>query len=305
MYKFYDILVVGSGPAGSTAAIYTSRDGFKTLVLEGPLPGGLLTTTTVIENFPGFINGIDGFELVSNMKAQAIRFGTEYLQESIVKLDKDENFKVYLSNNEIIEAKAVIIASGSSPRKLGIEGEEKLWGKGVHSCATCDGAFYKNKVVAVIGGGDSSMEEAHFLAKFATKVMIFNRSLAPKATLVMQNKALSDSKITLINSTDVTDFIGEDKLERIRVKNNITNSTEEMLVDGAFLAIGHIPKTDYLKGFIDLEDLGNIKVSNNVYTSVEGVFAAGDVVDHIYKQAISSAGFGCIAAIAARKYLQR
>lgn len=305
MNIFYDILVVGSGPAGSTAAIYASRDGFKTGVIEGNMPGGLLTTTTVIENFPGFVNGIDGFELVMNMKNQAIRYGAEYIQGKVAKIEKNDNFVVYTEDNTIIEAKSVIIASGSSPRKLGYESEARFWGKGVHTCATCDGAFYRNKEVVVIGGGDSAMEESHFLAKFATKVTILNRSEEPKATKVMQDKALSDSKVSLINSTEVIEFFGNDKLERIRIKNSITGANEEMLVDGVFLAIGHIPNTGYLEGFAELEPSGNIKVSHNVYTSVDGLFAAGDVVDHIYKQAISSAGMGCMAAIAARKYLQK
>ena len=305
MNIFYDILVVGSGPAGSTAAIYASRDGFKTGVIEGNLPGGLLTTTTVIENFPGFVNGIDGFELVTNMKNQAIRYGAEYFQGNIVKIEKNDNFLLFTDDNKQIEARSVIVASGSSPRKLGLDSEQKFWGKGVHTCATCDGAFYRNKEVVVIGGGDSAMEEAHFLANFATKVTILNRSDVPKATKVMQDKALSGDKVSIINSTEVIDFFGNEKLERLRIKNNITGANEEITTDGVFLAIGHIPNTEYLQNFVELEETGNIKVSHNVYTSVDGLFAAGDVVDHIYKQAVSSAGMGCMAAIEARKYLQK
>lgn len=306
MYKFYNILVVGSGPAGSTAAIYAARDGFKVVVLEGKMPGGLLTTTTKIENFPGFINGIDGFELVSNMKQQAIAYGAEYIGQSLINIKKENGkFSVTLENNEIIEAESVIIASGSTPRRLGIESEEKFWSKGVHTCATCDGAFYRNKVVAVIGGGDSAMEEAHFLANFANKVYIINRTAKPKATQIMQEKALHSEKVTLINITEVVEFIGSDKLSSIKLNNNLTNETSNLVVDGVFLAIGHIPNTTYLQDFAELEPTGNIKVTNNVYTSVEGLFAAGDVVDTVYKQAVSSAGMGCMAAIAARRYLQK
>ena len=303
MNKLYDILIVGSGPAGSTAAIYASRDGFKTCVLEGNMPGGLLTTTTKVENFPGFVEGIDGFELVNNMKKQAIKYGADYVSSSLKQIKKQENFMITLEDNEVIEAEAVIIASGSVPRRLNIDSETRYWSKGVHTCATCDGAFYKNKTVAVIGGGDSAMEEAHFLANFVSKLYIINRSDVLRATKVMQEKVLKNEKVNLINSANVVEFVGTEKLSSLKLVNNLNNETISLDVDGAFLAIGHIPNTDYLKELVELGPTGNIKVHNDVYTNVDGIFAAGDVVDFVYKQAISSAGMGCMAAIAARKYL--
>ncbi len=303
---FYDILVVGSGPAGCTAAIYAGRDSFSVAVLEGNLPGGLLTTTTVIENFPGFVDGINGFELVSNMKKQAMKYNVNFINDSIANISKNnETFEITTLAGQKISAKSVIIASGSSPRKLNIPTEEKFWSKGVHSCATCDGFFYKNKEIAVIGGGDSSMEETHFLAKMAKKVYLLSRSDKLKATAAMQEKTLSLENVEHIANVSVVEFVGEDKLTGVKILNNATNEETVLNVDGVFLAIGHIPNTDFLKDFADLSELGNLLVTNNVYTNVEGMFSAGDVSDPIYRQAISSAGFGCMAAMAARKYLQK
>lgn len=305
---FYDILVVGSGPAGCTAAIYAGRDNFSVGVLEGNLPGGLLTTTTIVENFPGFIDGIDGFELVSNMKKQARKYGVNFMSGIATNIrKKNSEFEILTSSGDIIKAKSVIISSGSSPKKLKIESEAKFWSKGVHSCATCDGFFYKNKVIGVIGGGDSAMEEAHFLAKIATKVYVFTRSdkQGLKATTTMQQKTFSLPNVEHVPNVDIIEFIGDDKLKSVKINNNITNEQSTVELDGVFLAIGHTPNTDYLKGFADLLPTGNLKVTNNVYTSVEGLFSAGDVSDLTYRQAITSAGFGCMAAIVARKYLQQ
>jgi thioredoxin reductase (NADPH) len=302
---FYNILAIGSGPAGSTAAIYAARDGFKVGVLEGNVPGGLLTTTTKVDNFPGFSKGIDGFDLVVEMKNQAIKHGAEYLQSSVVKIEKTIKFELTLDNNSKISADSIIIASGSYPKMLGIETENKYIGKGVHICATCDGAFYKGKTLVVVGGGDSAMEESLFLSNLAKSVIILNRSEKPRATQIMQNKVASKSNIQLVNNAELVEYVGKEKLDRIKYKTANTEKIEEMAVDAVFLAIGHLPNTKFLNGFVELTENGYIKTQNNVFTNVEGVFAAGDVVDSKYRQAITAAGFGCIAAIEARKYLHK
>jgi len=299
----YDVIIIGSGPAGSTAAIYTSRADLKTLVFEGWQPGGQLTTTTVIENFPGFKDGIEGSKLVAEMKEQAKRFGTEYIAKQITKVDFSKRpFAIY-SDNDSYQAKSVIIAIGSKPRTLGIESEKKFWAKGVSVCATCDGFFFRNKTVAVMGGGDSAMEEGNFLTKFANKVYIIHRSDNFKASKIMFDRAKANPKIEIIINKAVDEILGDNTVKALRLKDTKTGELSELSVDGMFLAIGHIPDTQIFKGQIEIDELGYVVLKKHTMTSAEGIFAAGDCVDHRYRQAITSAGIGAQASIDVRRWL--
>ena len=301
MADIYDVIVIGAGPAGYTASIYASRASLKVLCFEGWQPGGQLTTTTVIENFPGFENGIDGNQLMQEMKKQAAVFGTEYLTKEITKTDFSGSIKKVYAGNDEYQAKAVIIATGAKPRKLGLESEEKLWAKGVSSCATCDGFFYRGKTVAVIGGGDSAMEEANFLTKFADKVYLIHRRDEFKASQIMLDRARANKKIEFLTNKAVEEVLGEEKVTGLRLKDAQTGETSEVILDGMFLAIGHIPVT----GAFDIEkdDLGYIIHKENTMTSMEGVFAGGDCVDKRYRQAVTAAAMGCQAAIDAERWL--
>lgn len=327
----YDVIIIGSGPAGYTAAIYTSRAFLKTLVLSGEQLGGQLTTTTEVDNFPGFPKGITGPELVANMKVQAERFGTE------IKIDRVQNIKIQSSNTksspksqfQIItgantyETKTVIIATGAQAKMLGVPTEEQFRGKGISYCATCDGFFFRGKNVAVLGGGDTAMEEATFLTKFASHVTIIHRREEFRASAIMLERAKKDPKISFMTNKTVTDFIGERTLKGIVMKDAVTGETEEVPFDGAFVAIGHKPSTDFLKGFVELDEKGYIVLNfkfqipnsknqtlNNplltpqTETSVPGVFAAGDCVDARYRQAIVASGMGCMSALDVEKYLE-
>lgn len=298
----YDVIIVGAGPAGYTAALYASRSNLKVLLFEGWQPGGQLTTTTVIENFPGFEKGIDGNELMKEMKAQAAVFGTEYITKDITKVDfSNRPFKVYEGENEYT-AKAVIIATGAKPRKLGLESEERLWAKGVSSCATCDGFFFREKTVAIIGGGDSAMEEANFLTKFANKVYLIHRSEEFRASKIMLDRVKANKKIEILTNKGVDEVLGDQKVTGLRLKDTQTGESSELALDGMFLAIGHIPATKIFDS-IDKDEIGYIVHRKNTMTNIAGVFAAGDCVDHRYRQAITAAGMGCQAAIDAERWL--
>ena len=297
------VIIIGSGPAGLTAAIYNSRANLKPLVFSGNSCGGQLMITTEVENFPGFPDGVMGPTLMQNMIKQATKFGAELLYKRVTKVDFSGDVKkVYIGNDEYL-SKAVIIATGSAPRKLGLESEDTFWGKGVSACATCDGAFYKDKIVAVIGGGDSAMEEANFLTRFASKVYLIHRKESFKASKAMQKKVFDNSKIEIIFNSQVVEILGDKSVNKVKISNVNNGEEKEIKLDGIFIAIGHIPSTDFLKGAVDLDEKGYVKVIDGTRTSKDGVFVAGDVKDYRYQQAITAAGMGCMAALDVEKWL--
>lgn len=301
----YDIIIIGGGPAGFTAGIYGARANHSTLILEGTLPGGQLTTTTEVENFPGFPKGIDGNELVSQMREQAIRFGAVDKFESVDSVDMSSYPYKVKSGETIYSAKSVILATGASARYLGLESEDRLKGKGVSACATCDGFFFKDKVVAVIGGGDSAMEEANFLTKFASKVYLVHRRDEFKASPIMVDRVKANPKIELVLNSGVDEVLGENKVEGLVLKNTITGELSELSCDGVFLAIGHQPNVDLVKDIAQIDERGYLKViPGTSKTNVEGLFAAGDVADPTYRQAITAAGSGCKAALDAQRFIE-
>jgi thioredoxin reductase (NADPH) len=304
----YDVLIIGGGPAGLTAAIYTARAELSTLVLAGQPAGGQLMLTSEVENFPGFEHGIQGPTLISNMRSQAARFKTDFRDENVTKIggSVSDGFKVTTEEGSIYESKTIIVATGASARWLGLESETRLKGRGVSACATCDGFFFKDKVVAVVGAGDAAMEEATFLTKFASKVYLLIRSSeeAVKASVFMKNKAKSNSKVEFVFNTEVVEVLGESLVSGLRVKNNQTGQEAIMGdIQGLFLAIGHTPSTKFLEGFVDVGKGGYVVVTDNTRTNVEGVFVAGDVADYRYRQAITASGMGCMAALDAEKFL--
>ncbi len=302
-----DIIILGGGPSGLTAAIYTSRAHLKTLVLAGNPPGGQLTLTTDVENFPAFPNGVMGPKLIDDMRKQAKKFGTglENKNAKSISGSFDDGFTVKTEDDQEYHAKVTIVASGASAKWLGLESEQKLRGKGVSACATCDGFFFKGKDVAVVGGGDSAMTEAIFLTKFANKVYILVRKCKEeiRASRIMQERAFANEKIEFLCSTEVKDVLGQFQVEGLEIFNNETKEGSTLDVQGLFLAIGHKPNTEYLEGFIDLDERKFAQVTDNVVSSKKGVFVAGDVADHKYRQAITAAGFGCMAALEAEKLL--
>jgi len=299
----YDVIIIGSGPAGLTAAIYTSRAELKVLIIAGPTPGGQLTTTTEVENFPGFPEGISGPELMERMIKQSTKFGAEMKKESAKSVDfKSRPFSV-TTEQAIYKGRAVIIASGADAKWLGLESEQALRGKGVSACATCDGFFFKGKEVAVVGGGDAAMEEALFLTKFATKVTIVHRRDEFRASKIMLKRAHAHPKISFLTNKQVVEVLGRDSVEGLRLKDTQTGKEEVFATQGLFVAIGHKPNTEIYQGNLDLDEKGYIKVRENTRTSVEGVFTAGDVNDFRYRQAVTAAGMGCMAALDAERWL--
>lgn len=300
----WDVVMIGSGPASLTAAIYTTRGASSTLILGGEKWGGQLMLTTMVDNYPGFPEGIMGPDLMQKMRQQAERFGAEFFEKNAVNVDfKSRPFKITSSDNKIYLAKSVILATGASTRWLRIPGEQELIGRGVAVCAPCDAPFYKDKKVAVVGGGDSAMEEALVLTKYANQITIIHRRDEFRASEAMQQKALGNPKIKILWNTEVVEVVGKDKAEKIILKNSKDGTTSEMLIDGIFVAIGHKPESDLFKGQVEMDERGYIKVFNHTKTSVEGVFVAGELHDDRYKQAITTAGFGCMAALDALKYL--
>jgi thioredoxin reductase (NADPH) len=300
------VVILGSGPAGLTAALYTARANLEPLVLEGMEPGGQLTTTTDVENFPGFVDGVMGPELMDIMRRQAERFGTRYQFGRVERAAFTPGaHALRLDDGETIEAKTVIIATGASAKYLGLESEKKLIGHGVTSCATCDGAFYKNMPVAVLGGGDTAMEEALFLTRFASKVTIIHRRDAFRASKIMSDRVLAHEKIDVCWDTVVEDVLDVEKNEvtGLKLKNVKTGELSTLDINGLFVAIGHQPNTLPFAGQIDMDERGYI-LAQNTRTNVEGVFAAGDVQDAVYRQAITAAGSGCMAALEAERYLE-
>lgn len=298
------MIILGSGPAGLTAAIYTSRAKLKTLLLAGAEWGGQLMLTTEVENFPGFKDGILGPDLVDQMWKQAERFGTEFLFEDATAVDLSSTpFKVSTVSNAY-EGKSVLITTGASARWLGLEGEVRLRGRGVSVCATCDAAFFTDKITLVVGGGDSAMEEALALSKFVKKVKVIHRRDKLRASKILQERAFNDPKIEFIWNSIVQEILGTDKVEGVILKRKDTGEESKLSCDAVFIAIGHIPNTDLFKDQIKLDAKGYILVKDETKTSVEGVFAAGDVQDHRYRQAITAAGSGCKAALDVQKYLE-
>ena len=301
----WDVAIIGSGPASLTAAVYTTRGAASTLILGGEKWGGQLMLTTEVDNYPGFPQGIQGPELMQNMRKQAERFGTEFIEKNVEIVDfSNSPFKLTAGGQKYL-AKTVIIATGAETNWLGIPGEDKFLGRGISSCAPCDAPFFKNKKVVVIGGGDSAMEEVLVLAKYATSITIVHRRNEFRASKAMQEKVLSNPKIKVLWDTEVVEFKGNQQLGKVVLKNNKTSKTSELVVDGAFVAIGHSPSTQKFKGSIELDEKGYIVVRDHIKTNIPGVFVAGDVHDYHYRQAITAAGFGCMAGMDTLKYLDK
>ena len=304
-----NVVIIGTGCAGLTAAIYTGRSSLNPLVLEGPLPGGQLTTTSEVENFPGFPHGVDGFQLTQNMREQATRFGTRFEQALVASVDFTATpRKLVLTDGRVVLAKSVIIATGASPRMTGIPGEKELYGgKGVTTCATCDGAFYRKMEVAVLGGGDSAAEEALFLTRFASKVYLVHRRDSLRASKIMADRAVAHEKIQMVWDTVPLEVLGvpEGAVSGLRIQNVKTGVESVLPVKGIFVAIGHIPNTGPFTPAIDVDEGGYFKplAGSQVQTNVPGVYVAGDCSDHVYRQAITAAGMGCQAAIEAERWL--
>jgi thioredoxin reductase (NADPH) len=302
-------IIIGSGPAGYTAAIYAARADLKPIIYTGLEPGGQLTTTTDVDNFPGYPKGIDGPTMMNELKEQAERFGTEVKIDFISKVDfskeKGGIHKLYTQNGDEIKSKTVIISTGASAKYLGLESEQRLIGGGVSACAVCDGFFYKNQDVAIVGGGDTAIEEATYLAKICSNVTMLVRKDHFRASKAMQNRLANFDNINVLFNHEIDEVIGENVVEGIKIKNNLNNEVSEIKITGLFIAIGHSPNTDIFKGSVEMDDSGYIltdKISTK--TNIPGVFAAGDVQDKDYRQAITAAGTGCMAALDAERYLQ-
>lgn len=302
--EIYDVIIIGSGPAGLTAAIYTTRANLKTLIIAGRAWGGQLMLTTEVENFPGFPTGIQGPELMSAMRKQAEHHGAEILDVNFKSGDfSTQPFKITTDDEKTYSAKAIIIATGADTKWLGVTGEKEKIGRGISSCAPCDGAFYRNKEVIVVGGGDSAMEEALVLTKFASSVTIMHRRDSFRASEIMQKRVKENPKIKIMFNSEIIEVLGEGKVTSVKVKNNQTNTVMEMPIDGVFVAIGHTPNSAIFEG-IDRDTQGFIKVYEHTKTNVDGVFVAGDVHDSAYMQAVTAAGFGCMAALDTERWLR-
>ena len=313
MSEHTSVLIIGSGPAGLTAAIYTARAQLKPIVIEGEpssttdQPGGQLMLTTDIENFPGFPEAITGPELMANMRAQAARFGADLRVTKVQKLDATSRpFKAWLTDDvePSITADTVILATGARSLMMGVPGEERLLSHGLSTCATCDGFFFRGQDIAVVGGGDSAIEEATFLTRFASSVTLVHRRDSLRASKIMQERAFKNEKIKFAWNTQVVEVLGDEKVSGLKVKDTITGEERVLDVTGVFVAIGHIPNTTLVSGQVDLEENGYVRTGIGSFTNIDGLFAAGDVQDHVYRQAITSAGSGCIAAIDAVRWLE-
>jgi thioredoxin reductase (NADPH) len=300
-----DLIIIGSGPAGYTAALYAARADLHPLVFEGAIgAGGALMTTTEVENFPGFPGGIMGPDLMENLRKQAARFGAELVTDDVTAVDLTGPVKVVQVDNETYYARAVILATGSKYRYLGLDNEARLLGHGVSACATCDGFFFRDQDIAVVGGGDSALEEATFLSKFARSVTVVHRRDALRASKIMQDRAKANDKVGFRWNSEVVDVIGDDKVAGLTVRDTVTGADDHLPVTGLFVAIGHDPRSELFRGQVDLDDAGYVKVQQpSTRTNLDGVFACGDLVDHTYRQAITAAGTGCAAALDAERWL--
>lgn len=299
------VVIIGAGAAGYTAAIYTARANLEPVIIEGMQPGGQLTTTNDVENYPGFPEGIDGPTLMAQMRAQAEKFGARFQFGEVIKTDLSERpFKLTITGDEVIEAETVIIATGATAKYLGLESEKKFAGRGVSACATCDGAFYRDVPIMVVGGGDTACEEAMFLTRFGSKVIMIHRRDELRASKIMAERTMNHEKIEIVWDTVVEEVLGDESgVTGARVKNVKTGEVSEIECTGFFLAIGHKPNTDPFAGQLDLDETGYL-ITNGVKTKIEGVFAAGDVADSVYRQAVSAAGTGCCAALEAERFLE-
>jgi thioredoxin reductase (NADPH) len=305
----HKVIIIGGGPAGYTAAVYAARANLKPLVIEGLSYGGQLMTTSEVENYPGFPKGINGPELMADFRDQAERFGAEFVSRDVTRVELKGDTKKVFVEDEVHESASVIVSTGAGPRKLGIPGEDTLWAKGVSSCATCDGAFFKEKLIMVVGGGDSAMEEANFLTRFGRKVYLTHRRDELRASKIMQDRARANAKIEFLWSTVVESIEGDEKVTGARLKFLKTGESKVIPIDGFFLAIGHVPNTRLFEGQLDLDENGYLIAGKDgahgaTYTNIDGVFACGDCVDHVYRQAVTAAGMGCQAAIDCERWLE-
>ncbi|MBU82727.1 MAG: thioredoxin-disulfide reductase [Flammeovirgaceae bacterium] len=300
-----DVLIIGSGPAGYTAAIYTSRAGLKTLLYKGDQPGGQLTITSDVENYPGYPDGVLGPQMMIDFENQASRFGAEIKSGMIKDVDfQVDNLKATAEDGNVIEPKTVIISTGASAKWLNLESEQRLNGKGVSACAVCDGFFFKNQVVAVVGGGDTAAEEALYLSKLTSEVHLIVRRDEMRASTIMQNRVLENKKINIHWNSEVKEVLGDDAVTGIRIFNNISNEISNINLQGLFIAIGHKPNTDIFKDYLDMDENGYIKtIPGSSQTNIKGVFATGDAQDHIYRQAVTAAGSGCMGALDAERFI--
>lgn len=308
--ELVDVIVIGSGPAGLTAALYASRANLKCIIFEGLQPGGQLTITTEVENFPGFEHGVQGPEMMDILRRQAQRFGATSFYEIVTKVDFSKRpYTVWTDGGKEYQAKAIIIATGASARLLGIPSEQTYWGAGISACATCDGFFYRGKKVFVVGGGDTAMEEANYLTNMAESVTLVHRRKEFRASKIMVDRTYANPKIRVLTDSVIDEFLGEENrgiksLTGVRIKNVVTGETVEETADGVFIAIGHTPNTKLFEGLLETDENGYlITKDKSTYTNIEGVFACGDVQDHIYRQAITAAGSGCSAAIDAERWI--
>ena len=300
-----NVVIIGSGPAGLTAAIYTARANLSPLLIEGWQSGGQLTTTTEVENYPGFARGIMGPELMKDMRAQAGRFGTEFLTGDVTAVNLAQlPFTLTVDGEHTVQTRTVIIATGASAIPIGLKNEARLTGHGVSTCATCDGFFFKEKELLVVGGGDSALEEANFLTKFATKVSVIHRRDKLRASKIMQDRAMRNEKIAFIWNSIVEDILGTDVVTGARIKNVVTGTSSDISCSGVFVAIGHRPNTALFTGQVDMDEKGYIRTHHSTATNIPGVFAAGDVQDSTYRQAVTAAGSGCMAAIDVERFLE-
>jgi thioredoxin reductase (NADPH) len=300
-----NLIIVGTGCAGWTAAIYSARASLQPLILAGAQLGGQLTTTTEVENFPGFPEGIQGPDLMMKMQEQSEKFGSRIAYEEVVEVAQKDDHFIVRTGEKSYETKTVILATGASPRHLGLPNEKELVGHGLTSCATCDGAFYRDVPVCVVGGGDSACEEASFLTRFASRVYLIHRRAELRASKIMADRALSNPKITPVWNSTITEYITDENGEmcKVRLQDLVTGAESELELRCVFVAIGHVPNTQFLNGLVELDENGYILQKKGTMTSVRGIFAAGDVADHVYRQAITAAGNGCAAALDAERYL--
>ncbi len=304
--KIENLIIIGSGPAGLTSAIYSARANLAPLMIEGEEAGGQLMLTTEVENFPGFEHGVTGSELIGVMRKQAEKFGTRFITRNVTKVDfTTQPFKILIGANMYL-AKSVIISTGASAKFLGLPSEKTYMNRGVSACATCDGAFFRNQEIIVVGGGDTAMEEAQFLTRFASKVFIVHRKDQFRASKIMADRTMKNPKIEVVWNSEVIEVLGDSKgMNGAKVRNLVDGSVKDMAVTGLFLAIGHKPNTDLFKGVLDMNETGYlITQGQSTYTNIPGVFAAGDVQDHVYRQAVTAAGTGCMAAIDAERWLE-